>query len=63
MSRSVDDIQQQVKEFTDKVNESLEMARALIDKRMANFEGDVPEEVKEKIKEFKAKIREHGNST
>lgn len=62
MSQSVDNIQQQVKEFTKKVNESLEMARALIDERMADFKGDVPEDVQEKIKEFKSKMREYGNN-
>jgi len=63
MSQSVDNIQQQVKEFTNKVNESLEMARTLIDQRMADFKGDVPEDIQEKIKDFKAKMREHGNNT
>lgn len=63
MSQSVDNIQQQVAEFTKKVNESLEMARALIDQRMADFNGDVPEDIQEKIKDLKSKMREHGNNT
>jgi len=63
MSQSVDNIQQQVAEFTKKVNESLEMARALIDQRMADFNGDVPDDIQEKIKDLKSKMREHGDNT
>ena len=62
MSQSVDDIQQQVKEFTAKINESLAMATDLIDQRMANFTGDIPEDLKEKLKDYKAKMREHGHN-
>ena len=63
MSQSVDNIQEQVAEFTKKVNESLEMAKALIDQRMADFKGDAPDDIQEKINEFKSKMREHGNNT
>ncbi len=61
MSRSVDNIQEQVKQFTDKVNESLEMAKVLIDQRMKDFDGDVPDDIKAKVDDLKQKMRDYGN--
>jgi ferritin-like protein len=63
MSQSVDDLQKDLTEFTNKINESLKMAEKLIDDRLSEIDVDLPDDIAEKLKDFKLKMKENGNNT
>ena len=63
MSQSVDDLQKDLTEFTNKINESLKMAEKLIDDRLSEIDVDLPDDIAEKLKDFKLKMKENGDNT
>ena len=63
MSQSVDDIQKDLTAFTVKINESLKMAEKLIDERLSELDIDLPDDIAEKLKDFKLKMKENGDNT
>ena len=63
MSQSVDDLQKDLTEFTNKINESLKMAEKLIDERLSELDIDLPDDIAEKLKDFKLKMKENGDNT
>jgi ferritin-like protein len=63
VSQSVDDIQKDLTAFTVKINESLKMAEKLIDERLSELDIDLPDDIAEKLKDFKLKMKENGDNT
>ena len=63
MNQSADDIQKDLTAFTVKINESLKMAEKLIDERLSEIDIDLPDDIAEKLKDFKLKMKENGDNT
>ena len=62
MSQLGGNLQKQVEEFTNKMNETIQMAHSMLEDQLKNHVDDLPDEIKQQLADLKKKMGNNGHS-